>query len=125
MVHFETQKCVGITHCSVKEFGGAWYMHITYRIKNENGDVIELDIPRVRIPDKQTPTIIRRSGPFLFYNDEFHADFWWDDVVLETVDGYAFKTEILERHAEKLTVAEIEKRLGYKVEIISEEDDVK
>jgi hypothetical protein len=38
---------------------------------------------------------------------------------------YAYKTETLKEKARKLTISEIEKKLGYKVEIVAEKEDKK
>lgn len=115
-------KVTGITHCIVKKVDDEWEMHLTYRYKNFKGDLCELDIPRLVIPGNRMPDINTvYDSPV---NNRFYAHFDWDDVILlPGENGEAYSTRLVERHVERLTVKQLEEKLGCTLEIISEEEN--
>ena len=106
----------------IKEDGN-YYLYITYHYENEEG-IYEFNMPRVLLPFPKhcIPIINRRmveSGPELVLDRDLRLP------IIEFNDGnnFYFWKEVLIRlkQRRKITVAEIEKELGYKIEIVSEE----
>ena len=106
----------------IKEDGN-YYLDVTYHYENERG-TYECNIPRVLLPfPKYCIPIINRkmmeSERELVFDRDLRLP------IREFNDGsnsYFWKEVPIRLKTRKITVAELEKELGYKIEIVSEED---
>lgn len=108
---------------------------LIYTYKNENGDKMKLTIPKIRLPfgPDELPFVHKivtthreefyiptsKSGLRLEESDIHYTD---SDGAEHDIKDVAFSVEIVERAVKKITVEEIEKQLGYKIEIVSEKE---
>ena len=107
----------------IKEDGN-YYLDVTYHYENEKG-IYKVNIPRVLLPfPKYCIPFINRGimesepEPELVLNRDLRLP------IREFNDGnnfYFLKEVPIRLKTRKITVAEIEKELGYKIEIVSEE----
>lgn len=97
---------------------GYHYLSAIYEIRNNN-DVYELNIPYIELPIRCEP-IISRSQIYergrICCNTKSYVNLGFGDLDIKRIDGIDFTLKTL---TEELTLEEIEKRLGYKVKIVS------
>lgn len=107
-----------------------WYMNLKYIIENDN-EVASWCIPKVAIGLKvdaiPTITTAHLDGynkeclltvghkSFSVYRGDIH------DLKLGSYRNILYLKRIVKEKTHKMTVAEIEKKLGYKIEIVSED----
>ena len=107
-----------------------WYLRLIYEYQNDNGEIFEMEIPMADLPFTQNmvPEIITDN-----YSDYPWGKNYYIRAFLTYVDGiycipmHEGKSTIAD-HAEgcfirksicrRMTVEDIEKELGYKVEIV-------
>ena len=110
-----------------KASDGSWYMRLIYGYEDEKGKH-EVVFPKVNLP------ISTMAIPFYPLNDSngsyipgldqipIHKD-TWHGAIARGIKESAYAFDIVTNPAvQELTVEEIEKRLGYKVKIVSKED---
>ena len=107
-----------------------WYLRLIYEYRSDNGEVFEMEIPMADLPFTQNivPEIITDN----------YSDYPWDKAYfirafLTYVDGiycipiHAGKSTIADKAegcfirksiCKRMTVEDIEKELGYKIEIV-------
>ena len=110
-----------------------WYLRLIYEYQNDNGEVFEMEIPMADLPFTQNmvPEIITDN----------YSDYPWDKnyyirTFLTYVDGiycipiHTGKSTIADKAegcfirksiCRRMTVEDIEKELGYKIEIVDKE----
>ena len=100
---------------------GKVYLNMMYEYENSNGKY-ELNIPKIELPLNCTrlPVIIREIGLNMPGHTDTFADFGIARLAMEPVGGIKFTIKELEKKTKKMTVAEIEQALGYKIEVVSE-----
>ena len=107
----------------VRETGGQYYLDVEYEVEDDKS-IRKLIIPRVRLPfnDNVYPNITT-SYPtyFTVYNECKICTGCDNDTSVEKHDGIFYKVEVLKEKEHELTIAEIEKKLGYKIKIVSED----
>lgn len=98
------------------------YLSATYEVENDR-HVRSVTVPKVRLPINQHKVRID-VDPFY---ETVHAELGYGETVafrghIDGVDcdAYYFERDIVNK-PRKMTVAEIEEKLGYKIEIVSEE----
>lgn len=108
------------------EEDGQYYLKLKYIIEDVHR-VKELEIPKVKIPFNKNmyPNIVQdiRYGYITQYklNADFEDDLWiFPGETSEANHVYYTEKTIQEKHKE-MTLAEIEKKLGYKIKIVAEE----
>lgn len=98
--------------------GDAYYLNLTYECEDEKA-VSVLNIPRVELPCLNNPLINVVS-----YDDEMHATIGFNCgtslQIRKDQNGALLSKVVIEEKTHKMTVAEIEKKLGYKIEIVSD-----
>ena len=97
-----------------------YVLDVTYEYENKYG-VYELNIPCVHLPlmTNRLPAYTFDMG---LYNDqqlEIDLGFGELDVLKEYKTGMTHTIKEIKKKTQKMTVAEIEAALGYKVEIVS------
>lgn len=73
-------------------------------------------IPQIRLGVNPHNLIINHAT---CYNHEANVDLGFGILPIVSVDGAAYIVNVLEEYPQKMTLDEIEKKLGYKVEIVS------
>ena len=110
-----------------------WYLRLIYEYQNDNGEIFEMEIPMADLPFTQNmvPEIITDN-----YSDYPWGKNYYIRAFLTYVDGIycipihegkstiADKAEgcfIRKSICRRMTVEDIEKELGYKIEIVDKE----
>ena len=107
---------------------GRYYLRLKYILEDDHR-IEELEIPKVRIPFCKNgyPELIHKSYNFSSPRQKCRlstgADYVFDLELGETTkaDHVYYTRRILKEKHQEMTLAEIEKKLGYKVKIVSEE----
>lgn len=92
-------------------------LHLTYHIAYNDGSVDELDIPAIDLSNGQLPEL--NVEYTIAFESEATVDF--GALRLLPCQGRVWTQKNIIPAVKKMTVAEIEKELGHRVEIISEE----
>ena len=103
------------------EDGCSYYLDVTYEYENKYG-IYELNIPRILLP------ICKNKLPDCNFigcdieSNGINVDFGFGDleVVRDFGTGMTHKITEIKKKPRKMTLADIEKVLGYEVELISE-----
>lgn len=102
---------------------GKWYLDIVYVVEYPDKKVL-LRFPKVLLDFTDDKISYNLSGGGLVYHlDSFTANFGFGDLELKP-DKYGdyFTETVIEERPYKMTKADIEKKLGYKIEIVEESD---
>ena len=91
--------------------GGAYYLSATYT-QEDGPNKYELEVPRIYLPLRQEPDI----KSYMLGEHEGLINLGFGELTMRKVDGYYYKVTTIQK---ELTLEEIEKRLGYKVKIVS------
>ena len=102
--------------------GGSYYLDVTYNYENKYG-LYELNIPRILLPIcKNMLPDYRIDMPRYYDHSIMTVDFGFGDleVLRDFKTGMTHKITEIQKKTHKMTLAEVEEALGYKVELISE-----
>ena len=107
-----------------------WYLRLIYEYQNDNGEIFEMEIPMVNLPFTQNmvPEIITDNysdypweknyyiRAFLTYVDGIYCIpiHVGKSTIADNAEGCFIRKSICRR----MTVEDIEKELGYKIEIV-------
>lgn len=98
--------------------GDQYYFKLQYKVTNDSGQWV-LTMPRVKAPIYSGKPIIDILNIYGNSVDAVQIDFGLGYLTADTdKEGYYYKYKPT---LEKLTISEIEKRLGHKIEIIAED----
>ena len=133
MINNFSENSAKLTKVEPYKVNDRWYLRLIYKYKNDNGDIFELEIPMAELPFTQNmvPEIITDN----------YSDYPWDKnyyirAFLTYVDGiycipmHEGKSTIANNAkgcfirksiCRRMTVEDIEKELGYKIEIVDKE----
>lgn len=93
-----------------------YILHLRYMVKSQYGTVI-YDIPKVFLPIGSFAKILHENGKvYLTFFDGTKLPLGLDK------EGVAIHM-VSEKPSKKMTIAEIEKELGYSIEIVSEKEN--
>lgn len=96
-----------------------YYLSAKYNIEN-NESIRELDIPKIRLPVTMRAVTIRQEAGF-YSHPEANIGFGFFELSHDgTRDEVYFTETVLKEKTKEMTIAEIEKELGYKVKIIGD-----
>jgi hypothetical protein len=105
---------------------GRLYLSVKFLVENSHR-VERYTIPRIVIPFDTTviPNIQSRYDDYYprTKDDLKISTGYYPALDIEKLNGVAYTVETVNEKPQKLTVAEIEKKLGYKIEIVSEESN--
>lgn len=111
-------------HCANSSYD-RYYLDLTYEREDESG-VYELRIPRVylpilrnSLPVVESEIVCRELKPSYTINLGF-GELSLSEFTDENGYEYYAKETCIKEKTHKMTVAEIEKKLGYKIEIVSD-----
>lgn len=99
-----------------------FYLDLTYEIDTPN-DIREIHIPKVLLPIDRHGLHISKEpnfslGPIYFNNYLYLSDD--TKLKIETVDKILYTERVVHTKTKKMTLQEIEEKLGHKVELVSE-----
>lgn len=75
-----------------------------------------LTIPKIYLPVRQKEVVVKHSCGIY---DEVTADIGFGDLKVCRKDKVAYTVEVLEEYPQKMTLEEIEKKFGHKIELVS------
>lgn len=118
-----------IKNIRLYEENGRYYLSLNYIYEDDNS-IKEFEIPKVKLPFSKNSFLNIKSDYYDSYGRVDHylivnnANFELcrAECSMEGVFGeheFVFKT--IEKKATEMTISEIEKRLGYKIKIVSED----
>lgn len=131
MAVYQDFKNAKLKDLQLHEKKGSYYLSAVYEYENESG-VYELSIPKMKlnigIPKIHTAATFKVGCAFDIYKlDNFitlaNADIGFGDLPLGRVDGYTHKITIVKEKTRKMTLSEVEKKLGYKIELVSDKEE--
>lgn len=110
-----------VKKCELIEEDGQFYLSITCLCENER-QIREIVIPRVTLPlNRHTPMNVTGENSYAriwpYENVSLHLED--HNFKLKPVGGKYFTETVIKEKTQELTLEEIEKRLGYKVKIVS------
>lgn len=99
-----------------KTKSGRYLLNVTYRYEDEHG-IYELNIPYIDLLINQD-----KLPDFNSWRGTLSVDlgFGMCGVALDSETDAAYTIQEIEKKTRKMTLAEIEKQLGHKVELVSE-----
>lgn len=103
---------------------GKVYLNVTYEYENSNGKY-ELNIPKIELPLNCTglPVITKDTTLNITGHTDTFVNFGiakLAKLAIKPVGGMNFTIKEIEKKTKKMTVAEIEQALGYKIEVVVE-----
>lgn len=109
-----------------------YYLSAVFRIEDKF-TIKELTVPRIALDIKDSPIINETTEPlpgqsWYPYYKAMYIDMGFGSLRLEsaTVKGYAgnmyYLMKTIEEKTQELTLSEIEKKLGYKIKLVSEKE---
>lgn len=121
-----------ITNAKLFEEDGKYYLSLT-ATKETNKDIREIKIPRIIMPFTKNATldinttVYERETPFwtpigVDFRDRYtecKISFGDTAFPIEEKNGVAYVEKVIKEKTQELTLEEIERRLGYKVKIVS------
>lgn len=129
----KNEKTHKLTNIELVEDDGQYYLSVEYLIEDANR-IKKLTIPRVEIPfnSKVIPEIteeydeeyweIGRFGERLCRWPETHWAIktgYGNTMKIAKLDGISYTVETIKEKEHEMTIEEIEKKLGYKIKIVS------
>lgn len=124
----ENKKTHKLTHIELVEEDGQYYLSVEYLIEDDNR-IEKLTIPRVVLPfnSKFMPDVTMGRDLAYFanniplYREEqyFIKTGFYEKLEIEKVNGVCFILQTIKEKEHEMTIEEIEKKLGYKVKIVS------
>ena len=110
-----------------------WYLRLIYEYQNDNGEIFEMEIPMLELPFTQNvlPDIITYNNGEYSWDKDFYLRAFFSDIqgvscilmhegksaIVDNDEGCFIRKRICRR----MTVEDIEKELGYKIEIVNKE----
>ena len=113
-----------LTKLELYQEDDSYYLRAEYEVEDDYR-LQKYIIPKLWLPISGNPVIkhdhYRMSyGDLIKNNREITIDLGFGDLtVLKGDDRYYYKCETLKEYPQKMTLDEIEKKLGYKVELVS------
>lgn len=120
----------GLVDVQLVEEDGIFYLDVRYEYENENG-IYEVRYPRVLLPISCTSLpLVDRIGEYVgcCYYDSLLVDMGFGKLPIREYSdevrscSYHYIVNTIQEKTHKMTVAEIEEKLGYKIEIVSEKE---
>lgn len=104
---------------------GCYYLMAVYHHENEKG-IYEVIIPKIRLFIRKEPSMkipLQRYGR---YAETPTIDLGFGDcAILSDADGAMYMEKLIEEKIHDVTLNEIEKKLGFKVRVVSEKEKEK
>ena len=110
-----------------------WYLRLIYEYRSDNGEIFEMEIPMLELPFTQNmlPDIITYNNSEYSWDKDFYLRAFFSNIhgvscilmhegkstIADNAEGCFIRKSICRR----MTVEDIEKELGYKIEIVDKE----
>ena len=112
---FNSKKIIKVKRAMLYKESNSYYIDVTYSVETDY-KVEELRIPKIYIPLERLIRIdIDQYNGVLTCGDECELPIVMDD------SKQLFTTKLVKEDPEKLTIEEIEKRIGHSIEIVSKD----
>lgn len=109
-----------LTKLKLYQEDGCYYLRAEYEVEDDHR-LQKYTIPKISLPIRGDLVInddVLDYYPIARYHSTINLGFA-ELEILKGGDGYYYKCEILKEYPQKMTLEEIEKKLGYKVELVS------
>ena len=134
-VELSDVKNVKLAKVEAYQVGDYWYLRLVYEYENTNRDKFKLEIPKMELPLKQDrlPDIIHvfdydiRVAVQTAQIDTSNYVSLFPGIMTDTVNYHFSEKSIyaIQQISRQMTIEDIEKELGYKVNIVEEKNDDK
>ncbi len=98
-----------------------YFLRLTYKAENESG-IYEVVIPRVKLNiwEHSLPLITKEYfTPYMTIGTAY-INVGFGEAYVEQEDGAIYTVKQIESKTHKMTLSEVEKKLGYKIELVSD-----
>lgn len=129
-VELSDVKNVKLAKVEAYQVGDYWYLRLVYEYENTNGDKFKLEIPKMELPLKpdRLPDIVHvfdydiRVAVQTAQIDTSNCVSLFPGIMTDTVNYHFSEKSIyaIQQISRQMTIEDIEKELGYKVNIIKE-----
>lgn len=134
-VELSDVKNVKLAKVEAYQVGDYWYLRLVYEYENTNGDKFKLEIPKMELPLKpdRLPDIVRvfdydiRVAVRTAQIDALNCVSLFPGIMTD-IDNPHFSEKsiyVIQQISRQMTIEDIEKELGYKVNIVKEKNDDK
>lgn len=108
-----------LTKLELYQEDGCYYLRAEYEVEDDHR-LQKYTIPKISLPIRREPVINEDvlDYPIPRYHSTISLGFA-ELEILKGDDGYLYKCETIKEYPQKMTLEEIEKKLGYKVEVVS------
>lgn len=110
-----------LTKLELYQEDGCYYLRAEYEVEDDHR-LQKYTIPKISLPIRRDPVINERFDRYCIPRPRYDLTINLGFAELPVVKGpedYYYKCEILKEYPQKMTLEEIEKKLGYKVELVS------
>ena len=110
-----------LTKLELYKEDGCYYLRAEYE-EEDDYRLRKYTIPKILLPLGSNITVNHISEPVgrLAWRERNSIDFGFGELdIFKCDDGYYYKCETIKEYPQKMTLEEIEKKLGYKVELVS------
>lgn len=98
----------------------SYYLSAVYRYEDNSG-IYEVTIPKIQLPIHEQPCVKRELTGYHYVYQTINIGFG-DMVMLNDESGNACYKKCIKEKIHDMTLEEIEKKLGYKVRVVSEKE---
>lgn len=123
-------KNINLTKVEAYQIGCYWYLRLVYDYENTDGDTFKLEIPKMELPLKpdRLPVFVSMSDYNKYVSvqtvqiNDLNCVPLFPGIMTDT-DGSDFSEKsiyAIKRISRVMTIEDIEKELGYKVNIVKE-----
>lgn len=134
-VELSDVKNVKLAKVEAYQVGDYWYLRLVYEYENTNRDKFKLEIPKMELPLKpdRLPDIIHvfdydiRVAVQTAQIDTSNYVSLFPGIMTDTVNYHFSEKSIyaIQQISRQMTIEDIKKELGYKVNIVEEKNDDK
>ena len=133
MVNNFSDKSAKLKKVEAYKVNDRWYLRLIYEYRSDNGEIFEMEIPMLELPFTQDmlPDIITYNNSEYSWDKDFYLRAFFSNIqgvscilmhegksiIADNTEGCFIRKSICRR----MTVEDIEKELGYKIEIVDKE----
>ena len=133
MINNFSDKSAKLKKVEAYKVNDRWYLRLIYEYQNDNGEIFEMEMPMVDLPFTQdmVPDIITSNNSDCPWDKTYYIRAFLsyvngmdcipirhgESTIVDDAEGCFIRRSICRR----MTVEDIEKELGYKIEIVDKE----
>lgn len=99
-----------------------YFLNVTY-LKHDDRNVMEVNYPKVKLPLCTQPRVNQDYSMYGIQSSTIDLGFGQLPLLEGGVLNAMMTKKVIETFPRKMTLAEIEEKLGYKVELVSEKEE--